>query len=391
MHLVLLRLEVGEEATRSVPTLGADARLAAPVIPFEDEAPVRLGQLLPRHVDVDPGLGTGAETLAQSATPRGTVPRLDGSFTNRQAAVRNDAVPVDLDDPSEASALGAGTVGRVERKEPRCRIRQARIASGTTKSPREAAIVGSCDDARASVAGAKGLLDRVGAALTRDVRSRQAIDDDLQVRLAAILVAQIVEPHDLALAQKPQKALALKRLGDDLGRLEAAERNGSHDESGKVARVELLEVGEHRARILGDDGRVALRTESVRATRVEQLEVVVDARQCADGRTRSLDGTALIDRDRRRDALELVDVGPREPIEKLTRVRREGLDVSPLAFRVERVEGERGLARSADARHDRQLAERNVEVEIAEIVLPSPAQADGRHRSVRGIRGVRGA
>ena len=60
----------------------------------------------------------------------------------------------------------------------------------------------------------------------------------------------------------------------------------------------------------------------------------------------------------------------------------ERLDVSTLAFGVERIEDERGLARARDARHDDQLVERQVEIEVLQIVLACAAYADDVSRSV---------
>src|SRR5262249_20921971 len=52
------------------------------------------------------------------------------------------------------------------------------------------------------------------------------------------------------------------------------------------------------------------------------------------------------------------------------------LDVAALALSVERVEGERGLARARDARQDDELLLRDADVDGAEVVLPRPADQD---------------
>src|SRR5262249_17465521 len=67
---------------------------------------------------------------------------------------------------------------------------------------------------------------------------------------------------------------------------------------------------------------------------------------------------------------------PIHTIEELARIRREGLDVAPLAFGVKRVENERALARPGDAGHHDQLAGRQVEIEVLEVVLARAADAD---------------
>ena len=56
-------------------------------------------------------------------------------------------------------------------------------------------------------------------------------------------------------------------------------------------------------------------------------------------------------------------------VEELPRVGREALDVAPLAFGVEDVEGEARLARAADPGDHRQRVERNVDVDVLQVVL----------------------
>jgi len=62
--------------------------------------------------------------------------------------------------------------------------------------------------------------------------------------------------------------------------------------------------------------------------------------------------------------------------EKLAALCREGLDIAPLAVRIQRVENKARFARSARARHHRQFAGAQVEVEVLEVVLPGAADAD---------------
>src|SRR5262249_11928424 len=70
-----------------------------------------------------------------------------------------------------------------------------------------------------------------------------------------------------------------------------------------------------------------------------------------DRRARVVAHAALLDRDRRREALDRVDVGPRHLVEELPRVGGERLDVATLALGVDRVEGESRLPRAGEAGH----------------------------------------
>ena len=77
--------------------------------------------------------------------------------------------------------------------------------------------------------------------------------------------------------------------------------------------------------------------------RVEQAQVVVDLRDGADGRARVPRRRLLVDRDRRREPVDRVDVGLLHHLQELARVSRERLDVAALALRVDRVEGKADL------------------------------------------------
>src|SRR5690606_24120197 len=79
------------------------------------------------------------------------------------------------------------------------------------------------------------------------------------------------------------------------------------------------------------------------------------------------------------------------PIEELPRIGRERLDVAPLPFRVHGVERERRLPRPADAGHDDQLAERQVEIEVAQIVLARAANTNRVARTRRRYSFHRGS
>src|SRR6185312_5788307 len=110
--------------------------------------------------------------------------------------------------------------------------------------------------------------------------------------------------------------------------------------------------------------------------RPQQAHVVVDLGDGADGRARVLRGGLLLDRNGGREAVDLVDVRLLHHFEELARVGRQALDVAALAFRVDRVECERGFARAGQAgEHDQSVA-RNLHVDVFEIVLARAANGD---------------
>ena len=109
----------------------------------------------------------------------------------------------------------------------------------------------------------------------------------------------------------------------------------------------------------------------------EQAEVVVDLGDGADRRARVAVGRLLVDRDRRREALDEVDVGLVHLAEELPRVGRQRLDVAPLALGEDRVERQRRLARPGQAGEDDEAV---------------AGEVDGRRRAgcARARRGRRG-
>jgi hypothetical protein len=69
--------------------------------------------------------------------------------------------------------------------------------------------------------------------------------------------------------------------------------------------------------------------------------VIVDLGHRADGGTRGAHRVGLVDGDGRWNALDAVHLRTIHAVEELPRVGREGLDVAPLAFGVQRIEGQR--------------------------------------------------
>ena len=98
----------------------------------------------------------------------------------------------------------------------------------------------------------------------------------------------------------------------------------------------------------------------------------------------------MVDGDGGGHTVDLVDRGFVHAVEKLARVGAEGFDVAPLAFGKQGVKHQARLARAAGAGDHRELAGANVEVEVFEVVLARPANADHARRSV-GSRGWGGA
>ena len=78
----------------------------------------------------------------------------------------------------------------------------------------------------------------------------------------------------------------------------------------------------------------------------------------------------LVDRDRRAEPLDEVDVGLVHLAQELAGVRRQRLDVAPLALGEDRVEGQAGLPGAGQPGEDDEGVARQVERDVLEVVLP---------------------
>ena len=86
---------------------------------------------------------------------------------------------------------------------------------------------------------------------------------------------------------------------------------------------------------------------------------------------------ALLDRDRRRDAIHGVHLGPAGRLHDAARVGVQALQIAALALVEQDVERQRGLARAADPRDHAELAARDVDAERLEVVLAGIDDLDG--------------
>ena len=117
---------------------------------------------------------------------------------------------------------------------------------------------------------------------------------------------------------------------------------------------------------------------------VEHTQVIVDLRGGGDRGAGIRRGDPLLDGDRRGKTLDMVHLRLLHPVEELPRVGREALHIAALPLGKERVEGERRLARTARTGDDDELVARDLDVEVAQVVLTRSFYPDNP-RLVHGI------
>src|SRR2546430_5075257 len=134
---------------------------------------------------------------------------------------------------------------------------------------------------------------------------------------------------------------------------------------------------DRRGRVRGR-GRATRGAVDVPDLRVQEAEIVVDLRGGADRRARRPHRVLRLEGDRGPDLLDPVHVGAVHPIEEHPRIGGQRLDVPPLPFGEERVEGQRRLAGAGHARHDREPVVRDLERDVLEVVLPGSVDPEPR-------------
>ncbi len=303
---------------------------------------------------------------------------------HRQAAagkaafgIDDQLLGVDLAQEAEAGAGRAGTLRRVEGEEARRDLRQREAAAraGVARGQRDLRTALDRRPGKA-LADLEGGLERVGEAPRDTLAHGQAVDHDLD-RVAALLVELGGRRglDELAVDPRAHEALA-HHLREDLAVLALAPLDHRREERETGSRGEGEELVHHLLDALraDDDAAVGALGDADRGP--QQAQVVVNLGHRADRRARVARGRLLLDRDRRRQTLDGVDVGLLHLVEELPRVRGQRLHVAALALREEGVEGERGLAGAGNAGDHHQPVARDGDVDVGQVVLARAADQD---------------
>ena len=111
-------------------------------------------------------------------------------------------------------------------------------------------------------------------------------------------------------------------------------------------------------------------------TGIKQTEIVVDFGGGAYGRTGILVGGLLFDGNHRAKACNLVHIRTLHASQEIAGIRREGFDVSPLAFRKESIESQRRLSTTAQPRDDGQAIAGNFHIDVLQVMYPGTIYID---------------
>ena len=103
--------------------------------------------------------------------------------------------------------------------------------------------------------------------------------------------------------------------------------------------------------------------------RVEKSEVIVDLRHCSHRRAGIAVRRLLIDRDCRRQSLNLLDIRLFHLPEELPCIGRQRLHIAPLTFGIDCIKCEGRFSRSRQSGQHDKFISRNIHINIFEVVL----------------------
>ncbi len=289
----------------------------------------------------------------------------------------------------DAIAGGAGARGTVEREHLGLERRHAVTAFGAGLARGEQrfilgfshflGIVGR--EARHATGELQCRFERFGQALLRVGADPESVYHDLDgVFLLRIDLGQRIELVHAAVDAHAHEALAAHGVEDLRVFALAVDDHRCEQQDGEAVR-HPQDLVDHLAHGLRLERHAVVRATRDAGAREQQAQIVVDLRDRADGGARVVRGRLLLDRDRGRKTFDAVDVGLVHHREELARIRGERFHVAALAFRIQRVERKRALARSRQARDHDELVAREVDVDVLEVVRAGAADFDGLHLS----------
>ncbi len=295
----------------------------------------------------------------------------------RPRRIRRHQRRIDLVARADAAALRTGAVGVVEGEHARRHLGEGDTAGRAGETLRE-------DIGRSvrhfDLDHALGQTQRRLEGVVEAGAQRVADDEPVHHHLDGVLLGlgeldllgQLLE---LAIHAHPHIALAAK-IEEELAILPLASAHHGGEDDEPAARGQGHDAVHHLLHGLGGDDRAAARAMGHADPREEHAQVVVDLGHRAHRRARVLRRRLLLDRDGGGQPLDGVDVGLLHLLEELPGIGGQRLDVAPLTFGIDGVEGERRLAGAGETGEDHQLVPRDLEVYGLEVVLTRAADDD---------------
>jgi hypothetical protein len=309
---------------------------------------------------------------------------LDDALPDGQRRLGDGLVEIQADDPAEATTLGTGTERIVEGEERRGGGTEGVAGSGIGPGCGEAfggsLWLGGEGNGRVAFAQSEGVLKRLQQTRAVAIRDGDPVLNDADGAGPQTGVPGVVRADDFIPDQNAEVALLAQERKQVLALGIRGNGDGERDQHLLVG--EVLEspgsgaLGRVRKNLLA-----GIRIVALGGTSEEQLQVVVDLGQRADGRAGGADVILLLDGDGRWDAVDVIDIRLVHAVEELSDVRGESLHVAALALGVESVESEGGFPGAGRAGDHGELADRDIDIQALQVVLARAPDLDGGLRT----------
>src|SRR5687768_4245977 len=305
-------------------------------------------------------------------------PRQHHALENRDAGIAEDELGVDLLPRTETVTIGAHAERGIEGELPWLELwhREAayRTREALGKSPaRRGAAVAVAHHFDDAVRLLQRGFDRVVEARAIVCPDDEPVHDERDIMvLPPIQRGNLGEVVGLSVYARANEA-TLPHVVEQLPELTfpPPHERSEHFDPG------AFRPGEHGVRdlcgALARDWTSVVRAVRRARARPEQAQVVVDLGDGADRGSGVLSCGLLLDRDGRREPLDRIHIRLLHEAEELPGIRGQRLDVATLPLGVNRVEGERRLARAGEAGDHGQPIPGNRDGDVLEVVLAGAA------------------
>ncbi len=326
---------------------------------------------LEEQLGAEPVAGrAGAVRVVEGEQPR--LDLLDGEARHRAGELRREDDPfgsfpltLSLSPPGRGDAVAGGR--------------------GTPLSPWGAALQG-VRGLRRSLVGeldhgdAVGELERgleaVGEAGGAVGTHHDAIDHDVDVVLDVLVEGwRFRDLVERAVDLDPLEALLLQ-LGEVALELALPPARDRRQEIEPGAFGQRQDAVDHLAHGLALDREPGRRRIGDADPRPQEPHIVVDLGDGADRGARIARGSLLLDGDRRRQPVDMIDVRLLHHVEELAGIGGERFHVAALALGIDGVEGEARFAGAGEAGDDHEPLARKIERDVLEVVLAGAADGD---------------
>mmetsp|Transcript_18094 Transcript_18094/g.27953 ORF Transcript_18094/g.27953 Transcript_18094/m.27953 type:complete len:451 (-) Transcript_18094:1723-3075(-) len=341
-----------------------------------------LGQVFPFGVFVKfVMLGQGLDGL-QEIGRFAFAPGGQGPVINLQILVRHDEALVKEKLVAQTIARGTRPKGRVERKQTWFNLRDRKTTDGTGEFFREGEAIRlltfrrcrfeHSDTIRQIKRGAQAVCQPRLKPVTHHDPVHHHIDVMAEFLVQRWRIVQLIER---AVHLDPLKAL-LAQFGELFAVLALAVADDRGQQIGARALFHRHDPVDHVLHLLRLNGLAGGRGVWRARPRIEQAHIVIDFGNRTHGGARVLGRRFLLNRNGGAEARNVIHIGLLHHIKELPRIGAQRFDIAPLPFGIDRIKGQRRLARPRKPSDHNQLVAGNIHINGFQVMLARAAHLD---------------